>query len=250
VSPGLLAGKVAVITGAGRGIGKACAKAFVREGALVLLIDISGAERETAAELGPDAAAFHADVAREDQVEAAFADALARFGRVDAVVNVAGTTESRRPDALDLEGYDRMMGVNLLGVILCSKHGIRAMQRGGHGGSIVSFTSVGGLNAEEKAPLVYSAAKAGVHSVSKTLALQYGPEDIRSNVIAPGFTFTEIMQGMSGETLDYMTGKAALRRAGRPDEQAEVAVFLASDRAAFVTGAVIPVDGGWSARLA
>jgi NAD(P)-dependent dehydrogenase (short-subunit alcohol dehydrogenase family) len=250
MTAGLLAGKVAVITGAGRGIGRACARTFVREGAKVLALDISGAEAETAAEIGPDAAAFHADVGREEQVEAAFAAALETFGRVDVVLNVAGTVEGRRADVLDLQDYDRMMSVNLLGVMLCSKHGVRAMQRGGHGGSIISFTSVGALNAEEKAPLVYSAAKAAVHSVCKTLAVQYGPQGIRSNVIAPGFAYTEIMEGMSPEVLGYMTSKSALRRAGRPEEQAEVAAFLASDRASFVTGVVVPVDGGWSARLA
>jgi NAD(P)-dependent dehydrogenase (short-subunit alcohol dehydrogenase family) len=143
-----------------------------------------------------------------------------------------------------------MMSTNLLGVILCSKHGVRAMLRGGHGGAIVNFTSVGALNAEDRAPIVYSAAKAGVHSVSKAFALQYGPDGVRSNVIAPGFCYTEIMGGMSPELLEYMTAKSALKRAGRPEEQAEVAAFLASDRASFVTGAVIPVDGGWSAKLA
>jgi NAD(P)-dependent dehydrogenase (short-subunit alcohol dehydrogenase family) len=250
MTTGLLDGKVAVITGAGRGIGKACAKMFVREGAKVLALDISGAEADTAAEIGPEAAAFHADVGREEQVEAAFAAALDKFGRVDVVLNVAGTVEGRRPDPLDLQDYDRMMSVNLLGVILCSKYGIRAMLDRGHGGSLVHFTSVGALNAEEKAPLVYSAAKAGVHSVSKTLAAQYGVQGIRSNVIAPGFAYTEIMEGMSPELMTYMTSKSALRRAGRSEEQANVAVFLASDRASYVTGAVIPVDGGWSARLA
>jgi NAD(P)-dependent dehydrogenase (short-subunit alcohol dehydrogenase family) len=250
MTQGLLAGKVAVITGAGRGIGKACARIFVREGAQVLALDISGAERDTAAEIGPAVAPFNADVGREEQVEAAFAAALDRFGRVDAVLNVAGTVEGRREGELDMQDYERMMNTNLLGVILCSKHGVRAMQRGGHGGAIINFTSVGALNAEDRAPIVYSAAKAGVHSVTKAFALQHGPDNIRCNVIAPGFCYTEIMAGMSQDLLHYMTEKSALKRAGRPEEPAELAAFLASDRAAFVTGAVIPVDGGWSAKLA
>jgi len=245
----ILSGKVAVITGAGRGIGKACAKVFAREGAKVLAVDISGAEQNTTKEVGPAAVPFHADVSKEDEVEAIFAKALERFGRVDAVLNVAGTVLGRQPGEVTLAEYEQMMAVNFLGVLLCCKHAVRAMLRNG-GGSIVNFTSVGGLNAEQKAPVTYAAAKAAVHSVTKAFAVDHGANGIRVNAIAPGFAYTEIMQGMSADTLRHMSAKAALGRPGRPEEQAEVAAFLASDRASFVTGAIIPVDGGWSARLA
>jgi NAD(P)-dependent dehydrogenase (short-subunit alcohol dehydrogenase family) len=245
---GTLEGKVAVITGAGQGLGKAMAQVFVREGAKVLAVDISGAQNAVAAEIGADVLALHADVGREDDIEAMFAHALNTFGRVDALLNVAGTLLNLQPE-VTVEEYDNMTAVNLRGVLLCCKHGVKAMVAGG-GGSIVNVTSVGALNAEEIASIPYSAAKAGVHSVTKSYAIQYGAQRIRVNALASGFAKTERMRGVSPEVLDYMNGKAALGRAAEPSEHAEVAAFLASDRASFITGAVIPVDGGWSARLA
>jgi NAD(P)-dependent dehydrogenase (short-subunit alcohol dehydrogenase family) len=244
-----LDGKVAVITGAGRGIGKACARVFAQQGAKVLAVDFSGAEESTAAEIGPDVVPFHADVSKEDEVEATFTAALQTFGKVDAVLNVAGTLAGRVPGEVTLEEYERMTAVNFRGVLLCCKHGIRAMLQNG-GGAIVNFTSVGALNCEDRAPVTYAAAKVGVHSITKAFAVQYAAQGIRANVIAPGFAYTEIMEAMDPEVLREMSAKSAMGRPGRPEEQATVAAFLASDRASFVTGTIIPVDGGWSARLA
>jgi NAD(P)-dependent dehydrogenase (short-subunit alcohol dehydrogenase family) len=246
---GLLDGKSAVITGAGLGIAKAAAKVFVREGANVLAADISGAEKDTAAELGPDVVAFHCDVTKEPEVASMIAAAVKEFGRIDAMLNVAGTVGARQLPEVTMEEFDHLIDVNLRGMLLGQQYAIRAMLQTG-GGAIVNFSSVGGLNAEEMASSAYMAAKAGVHAITKAAAVQYGRQGIRANAIAPGFTLTEVMSEISPEMLETMVEKTALGRAGQSHDAAELAAFLVSDRAAYITGTVIPVDGGWSAKLA
>lgn len=245
---GLLTGKAAVITGVGQGIGKACAELFVREGALVLGVDFSGAQEDTAAQLGPALVPFHADVSQDAEIAAMFAAALRHFGRVDASLHVAGTQDSRQPEET-VEEFERMIAVNLRGTMMCTRHAVNAMLPAGRG-SIINFTSVGALNDEARAPISYSAAKAGVHSLTKAYAVQFGPQGIRANVIAPGFNLTENMRNIPADILAEMSSKSALQRPGEMLEQARVAAFLASDWSSYVTGTVIPVDGGWSARMA
>lgn len=243
---GFLDGKVAVVTGAGSGMAKASVKVFVREGAMVVAGDISGAEKDTADEVGAGVLPVHCDVTKEADLEALVRAAVEEFGRLDVMLNVAGIAEGAMLADITTEHYERTMDVDLRGVLFGMKHGIRAMLAAGNGGAIVNWSSVGGLGGSPFTS-VYNAAKHGVIGATKVAAVEYGAQGIRVNALCPGFIHTEIM---GKHAPPEMLEKSPLGRGGQAHEVAEVAAFLASDRASYVSGAIVPVDGGWSAKIA
>lgn len=249
---GELEGKVAVITGAGSGMARATARVFVREGAKVLAADITGNEEITAKELGDGVVPYRVDVTDEAQVEAMFAAAVEAFGRVDAVLNVAGVAGAQALADVTMEEYDRIMNVDLRGVLLGTKHGIRTMLPTG-GGVITNWSSTGGLNASEIPTTVYSAAKAGVIGFTKAVARETARQGVRCNAVAPGPIETPLLNGaaadygkMGSRLKQGMIDATAMGRSGVPEEVAGAIAFLASDDAAYITGHTVPVSGGLS----
>ena len=249
---GLLGGKSALVTGAASGIGRASALAFAREGSRVMLADVDEAEGERAAETireaGGEARFARADVTREDEVEAMVRETVDAFGGLDCALNNAGMTGAATPlQGLALEEFERVIALNLVGVFLCMKHEIPAMRGDG---AIVNMASGAGLvPTPGLAP--YCASKHGVLGLTKTAALENARTGIRVNAICPGSIDTPMLQAaMDGDPQVrkmILSGQPA-GRLGTPEEIAEAAVWLCSDRASFVTGHSMLVDGGAVAR--
>jgi NAD(P)-dependent dehydrogenase (short-subunit alcohol dehydrogenase family) len=244
----MLQDKVIVVTGGGSGIGAAAARQFAIEGARVAVADLNPEQGAAVAgelrDAGYNARFIAVDVAREAQVESMVGKVLAEYGRLDGAFNNAGIgpTPALIGEASEAE-WQRVLGVNLTGVFLCVKHEIRAMQKTG-GGAIVNMSSVGGLRGVPM-QAAYSASKHGVIGVTRTAAAEYARAGIRVNAVCPGVVDTPATRGMG---IDWNTVvPVPLGRIARPVEIAELALWLLSDRAAYVTGQAYAIDGGMTA---
>jgi 3-oxoacyl-[acyl-carrier protein] reductase len=239
----LLENKTALVTGAASGIGRATAEAFVREGATVVLADVNAEAGQAAADALGDRAHFERlDVSDPEAVEAVVGRTVERHGRLDVLVNNAGIVRDARLVKMTLDEWQAVLDVNLKGVFLCGQAAARVMSEQG-GGVILNASSVVGLYGNF-GQSNYVATKAGVIGLTQTWARELGRKGVRVNAVAPGFIGTEMIDAIPEKVVAMMEEKAPLGRIGRPEDIAEAYVFLASDRAAFITGATLSVDGG------
>ena len=252
-----LAGRAAIVTGAGRksGMGRAIALAMAAAGAAVAVSDIGDGGKATADEIiaaGGRATSTVCDVSDPDQVEALVAGAVAAFGRLDVLVNNAGTNGAAlRTHELDIDTWDRVMAVNLRGPFLCARAAIPYLLDGG--GSIVNISSAYGVVGAPLAP-AYCASKGGLVNFTRQLAVDYSRDGVRANAILPGWVETDMGDHRANMSPEQATAAFAQREAAaalapigrqaQPDEIAPMVVFLASDASSFMTGAIIAVDGG------
>jgi NAD(P)-dependent dehydrogenase (short-subunit alcohol dehydrogenase family) len=249
--------KVAVVTGAAYGIGRAAAGLLAREGAQVAVTDIqSEAGLEAADEIkqrGGHAQYWQLDTTDEQAIQRVFAEVADAFGHLDVLVNNAGIPGVNKPThEVTLEEWNRVISVNLNGVFLCTKHAIPYMRQAG-GGSIINLSSIYGLVGAPDLP-PYHAAKGGVRLMSKTDALFYAADGIRVNSVHPGFIWTPMVENVCRELGDveaarrHLTKLHPIGRLGEPEDIAYGILYLASDEAKFVTGSELVIDGGYTAR--
>ncbi|UCD83394.1 MAG: glucose 1-dehydrogenase [Deltaproteobacteria bacterium] len=244
--------KIAIVTGAGSGIGRAISLDFAEEGAKVLVNDVNQTGGEETVkiikEMGGEASFFLADVSRSEEVQKMIATAMERYGKVDILVNNAAINTMGDSQATTEEDWNRTIAVNLTGPFLCAKYAIAEMKESG-GGVIINISSVEGLSGFSN-QLAYSSSKGGMINLTKCLAIDHARDNIRVNSICPANVETPMSSNLVDQegmepVKKYLLRKHALRRFGKPEEMAKIATFLASEDSSFITGTHIVADGGW-----
>lgn len=244
----MLKGKVALITGSVRGIGKAISLCFAKAGADVV-INYTSDRSETDAknlveeikQMGVKALAIKADISKSEEAKSLITEAIKNFGKLDILVNNAGITKDMLLLRMTEQEFDKVIEVNLKGVFNCTKEASRAMMKAG--GSIINMTSVVGLSGNA-GQSNYAASKAGVIGFTKSVAKEFAGKKLRVNAIAPGFIETDMTHVLADKVKEDVMRNIPMKRFGASDEVAKVALFLASDLSSYVTGEVIRVDGG------
>jgi len=240
-----LTNKVALVTGASRGIGKATALKFAKEGAKLVVCDLDDAVAETVAEIrlqGGQALGFKVDVTKPDSIEAMVSGALTTFGRIDVLVNNAGIVADAQLKKMTDEQFDKVIDVNLKGTFNCTRAVVDAMIER-KAGVILNASSIVGIYGNF-GQSNYAASKFGVIGMAKTWARELGKYGIRANAVCPGFIETTIIKNMPTKVVQMMEERVPLGRLGKPEEIANTFAFLASDEASYINGAVIEVCGG------
>lgn len=241
-----LEGKVAVITGAGRGIGTAVARRFAAEGAFLILNSLSDSAAKIAEEIvadGGKAVAVQGDVSKADNVAKVIDAAVSNFGRLDILVNNAGITRDGLLMRMAEDDWDAVIDTNLKSVFLCCRAALRPMLKSRGGGRIINLSSVIGLSGNA-GQANYAASKAGIIGFTKSLAKELASRQVTVNAIAPGFIVTDMTAGLSDEAKETLLKRIPLGSLGEPGDVAAAAAFLASAEAKYITGQTLTVDGG------
>jgi 3-oxoacyl-[acyl-carrier protein] reductase len=243
--PHELAGRVAFVTGAARGIGLSVATALHQRGTSVTLVDVDLPALETATQsLGEGVLAVEADVSRQDDVRRAIDRTVEHFGALDILVNNAGICPLRDFADVTEEEWDRVLDINLKGAFFCCQAALPHVRNSGERGRVVNISSVAGQSGGVLAPVHYSASKAGLIVLTKTLARILASDRATVNCVAPGTTATDLTDAWGEDLRERVKAAIPLGRLGQPEEIAEAVCFLVSDRAAFITGATLDVNGG------